>query len=452
MKAVIGVDIGSSAIKAVLFDLDGMSVLRTMRQPLHSRIFSLPAGYFEENPHVIRNQVFEILRKLSQFASDEAVTVEAIAFTGQMHGGLLVDSNLEPVTNFITWQDKRCDESGANGTTYVDELRAFAPLDPTGVGIHTGFLISTLYWLGRHGAIPANAAHVIGIYDWLTSLLVSKAITDISSAAAWGMFDPIAKTWRADLLDAAEIPLTLLPEVAEPGEFIGSIVPTIADELGLSRSLRIHASIGDTQAAYLGSECTPNEVLLNFGTGSQSMWETTRLDATAGTDIRYLQNGRYLACAPTLAGGEAYLIVANFFREVARDFSGHEISMPDALKVMDRLALESTSNGMMIDPIFRGSKFRKDSERGSITGLNPENFHPAPFIHALTEGMIEEVARPYFMRGEDKPLLGLVGAGMALRRNTALFAAAEARFSRSLRFARLEEEAAAGAAMLCLKR
>ena len=312
MNAVIGIDIGSSAIKAVLLSLDGNDVLRSERRDLDSRILPTPPGHFEENPNVIRGQVFDILRSLAQFAHGESITIEAIAFTGQMHGGLLVDSNLEPLTDFITWQDKRGDELRPSGKSYVEELRSFAAPDVTGVGVHSGFLISTLYWLQQHHAFPSSASYVLGIYDWLTSLLVGKPAADISSVAAWGMFDPITKTWHSDLLESAKVLMIVLPDVYEPGDFLGTLRPSLANEVGLSRNVRIHASIGDTQAAYLGSECAPNEVLLNFGTGSQSMWETSRLEATAGTDIRYLRIGRYLACAPTLAGGEAYHTYGKF--------------------------------------------------------------------------------------------------------------------------------------------
>jgi sedoheptulokinase len=190
--------------------------------------------------------------------------------------------------------------------------------------------------------------------------------------------------------------------------------------------------------------------LLNFGTGSQSLWETSQIEATPGTDIRYLRNGRYLACAPTLAGGEAYLIMANFFRDVVKIFADKEISMQEILAAMDRLALESDSNGMSIDPIFRGSKFRPDLERGAITGVTSENFHPGPFIRALLEGMIEEVARPYLIRESGQTPDALVGAGSALRHNAALCAIAETKFGSRLRFSRFTQETAAGAALLCL--
>ena len=255
---------------------------------------------------------FALIRSLASFAKSHNHSIEAIAFTGQMHGGLIVGSTLQPLTNFITWQDKRGDEMDETGRTYVESLRNLAKPDPTGVGIHTGFLVSTLYWLRSNNAIPENAAHVLGIYDWLASLLVRHAVSDISSVAAWGMYDPVEFRWRTDLLERAGLSGSLLPEVAEPGAILGNINPDMARELGLNIGIRIHASIGDTQAAYLGSECQPDEVLLNFGTGSQSMWVTALPIATEGTDIRYLRTAGILCVLQPSPVGKLTGLLPNF--------------------------------------------------------------------------------------------------------------------------------------------
>jgi sedoheptulokinase len=454
MNCTIGVDIGSSSIKAVLFAPEIPKVLKSENRPLNSRVLSLPLGRFEENPISISDLVLEVLSVLAQYARENDHKIKAIALTGQMHGGLMVDEKLKPLKNFITWQDKRGDEIAASGKTFADELAEISVKDPTGAGIHTGFLITTMYWYHKTNTpIPSNEnVKILGIYDWLTSILVGRAVTDISSAAAWGCYDPILLEWRSDLLAAASIDPQMLPEVAEPGAELGKIDKAISQEIGLDADVGIYGSIGDTQGAYLGSECKTDEVLINIGTGSQSMWEmprTAQMEATEGTDIRYLRDGRYIACAPTLAGGEAYRLVCDFFRETVRAFAGIEITDEDAFSTMNRIAQESSSHGLTFDPIFQGSKFRGDLARGAINGISVDNFHPGQLARALVEGMIEEVARPFFASGEKANRVGLVGAGGAIRRNSALRRVAEERFSVPLRLGRFDDEAAVGAAMLC---
>ncbi len=449
MNAVIGVDIGSSGIKAVLYAPETGAVLNHARAPLDARVTKTPQGHFEEDPALIRDATFQLIREITDAAKNAGHHIEAIAFTGQMHGGLIVDEALQPVTSFITWQDKRGDEASLNDRTHVEDLREQYPDDPTGTGIHTGFLLSSLFWMARHGRLPDRGRYVLGIYEWITSVLIGRAVTDVSSASAWAMFDPVSKEWKSDLIRYADIPFEWLPVVAEPGEDIGEIVPRFAAELGLPLETRVHASIGDTQASYLGSGCTRDEVLLNFGTGSQSLWETTIPLATEGTDIRYLNKDTWVVTASTLAGGEAYRILADFYRETVREFAGRDVTPHEIYEAMNRMASTADSSSVVFDPIFAGSKFGgRGDVRASISGLMAMNFTPSNITRALVEGMIEEVARPYFIRKGQRQHDGLVGAGNAMRKNVSLRDAAERRFGLKLRLAEYEEEAAVGAALL----
>ena len=454
MSAVIAIDIGSSAIKAILCEQASGRALRIERRALESKIETPNPSYFEEDPTQLRDLVFETARALAAYATDCRQSIVGIAFTGQMHGGLVVDSQLCPLTNIITWQDKRGDEIRPSGKSYVEELRELLPADPTGVSIHTGFLAATLYWLVENKAMPARTSKVLGIYDWLTSMFAGRAVTDITSAAAWGVYDIVALGWKHDIISAANISPEWLPEVAEPGVDLGPIDKGIADILGLPYETRIYGSIGDTQASYLGSGCTAEEILLNFGTGSQSMWEiasskVSQPVATEGTDIRYLRDGRYIVTVPTLAGGKAYWILAEFFRSVLQEFGGIEPPFDKVYAIMDALALRSDSGGILFDPIFSGSKFRDERDLAAISGITGSNFTSKALVRALVEGMIEEVAVPYFIREGKCHHKQLVGAGNGLRKNAALREVAEQRFGLSLMLSEHLEEAAYGAAKLC---
>jgi sedoheptulokinase len=455
MSVVIGVDIGSSAIKAVLYGPEnGVKWTKSLAFQVRTPELLSKApnpGHFEEDPFQLRDQVFEVIQYLATTASQSGQTIAGIAFTGQMHGGLLVDAELNPLTNIITWQDKRGDEMAANGKTYVELLRELVQPDPTGVGIHTGFLAATLYWLMRNNAMPRAAAAMLGIHDWLTSILLGHAVIDITSAAAWGMYDIITHEWKQNVISALGIERNILPDVFEPGTDLGPIENNIAKRLGLPLGTRVHAGIGDTQASYLGSGCGPDEILLNFGTGSQSMWEaSSQLRATQGTDIRYLLNNRYIVTVPTLAGGKAYQILSNFFRDVLCEFSDTKIELSEIYPIMDALALKTNSNGIIFDPIFNGSKCRNELERASISGLTPGNFTSGSLVRALIEGMIEEIAKPYFVREGKLRHSGLIGAGNGIRNSAALRGAAEHRFELPLKLSKYEEEAALGAAKLAL--
>lgn len=78
MNAVIGIDIGSSAIKAVLFDSNASVVIHSERRSLKSRVLTSNASHFEENPIAVRDAAFEILHVLANFAKEHCYRKERL--------------------------------------------------------------------------------------------------------------------------------------------------------------------------------------------------------------------------------------------------------------------------------------------------------------------------------------------------------------------------------------
>jgi sugar (pentulose or hexulose) kinase len=430
---VLGIDIGSSAIKGVV--LDGERVVRSLRVPMPPRLDVGDPLKFEHDPLAVCDAAFALIREL--VAGQQ---IERIAFTGQMHGGLVTDRDLNPITNIVTWQDRRNNDT-------LETLRASIGEDPTGVGIHPGFLIATVADWNSNGALRSDG-YVIGIYDWIASLLVQRAITDVASAAAWGMYDPVKKQWRQSVLGVAGAQLDSLPEVFEPGSPIGEIDSSIAAQIGLTPGTQLYAGTGDTQATYLGSGCLNGDLLLNFGTGSQSIWETNPPIKSEGVDIRYLTNGRWLATSPTEAGGEAYRILGEFVRDVVTEVLGDAPPIEIIYERLNAIAIHSEANGVEFEPAFAGSKVR-NADAAFISGLTKDNFRLSNIAAALLAGMVREIAAPYFVR-ERQPPKRLVGSGTAMHRNPALRKAAEKFFKTLLLLPENEEDAAFGVAKLCL--
>lgn len=433
--SVIGIDVGSSSIKGVVFD--GQEILRSERIAMPPRLEVGESLKFEHEASKVRDETFALIRRLARHQP-----ISAIAFTGQMHGGLIADKDLHSVTNFVTWQDRRTNAK-------LETLRNALGNDPTGVGIHPGFLIATVAdWITQN-ALPKDRLYVLGIYDWIASLLAGRPVTDVGSAAAWGMFDPLTKQWRNSVLEIAGIPSAWLPRVYEPGTAIGRIEANFADELGLDANTVVCAGCGDTQATYWGSGCEDGALLLNFGTGSQSMWQTANPVKSKGIDIRYLSGDRFIATSPTEAGGEAYRILAEFLRDVVRQCATIELSLEAMYERMNAAALENGRRGVVFDPAFAGSKVRQVAS-ASIDGLTRENFWLGNVTCALLDGMISEIAGPYFEREGKRRPERLIGSGTGMHKNPALQKAAEHAFGMPIELSPTEEEAALGAAKLCL--
>lgn len=452
-RCTIGVDIGSTSTKAVLYDVEGRHSLHVASDTTRPVIYGIAAGHYEEDPIQLREAAYSAIREVTRYATENDHSLEGICFTGQMHGGLIVDRDLKPLTNFVTWQDKRGDET-LNEMSLVTGLATQvdpATLAGLGTDVHTGFLGITLAWWKKNNLIPAHAYKATGIYEWIAATISDfEVVTDPSSAAAWGLYSVRESSYISEIVDALGLSPGLLPEVRGIGDRVGSVTPVAARLLGLPSGLPIYNSMGDTQASYLGSGCRPHEVLLNFGTGSQIMWESTDFVRYEGTDLRHLSRGRYLVTGPTLAGGKAYAILNQFYADVLKQIAGVAMSSDDIYERMNTLASESGNSGLKFTPYFNGSRTHGHDLRASLSGLDSNNFNTSNVTRALLEGMVDELWEPYDQ--SDHPHhTSLVGSGNGMKRNKALQQIAEARFGMPLRMTDTHEEAAVGAAMVAAR-
>ncbi len=453
----LGVDIGSSSIKVLLYNADEARVLSLHSRPLDSRVTNIPAHRYEEDPGRIRELTFEVIREAAVDAQRLNRTIDRIAFTGQMHGGLFVDENFRALTNCITWQDKRCDEQVPDGRKLIDEIRDLVgsdSWDETGGKIFTGFLSATIYWFVKHDRVPEATHKIIGIYEWLASELCGMAFTDPSSASAWGIYSIKLMGWSKEITQALHIQKKWLPEVVPTGARVGRITQAMAQLLGLSNEVEIVSGMGDTQASYLGSGCRADEVLINFGTGSQAMWERDQFARFLETDIRASATGKYLITVPTLSGGQAYALLADLIAETIETFTGQKPDRDAIYRIMNDLALEpQLGEALLVTPYFNGSRTKGEELRASISNISRENFHIRNLIRATLEGMVAEIALPYLqLPKEERKHIGIVASGNGIRRNPALREIAQSVFKLPIRLSNIEEEAALGAAMLCSRR
>ena len=142
----LGIDIGTSKVAAVLWDAAAGRLVAAHSMEHRAAVAGLPAGRAEQD---VARIWAAVRTAMARFSAADRAAVRRIGVTGQMHGVVVVDQQLAPVTNLVTWQDQRCLEDG-----FLAEFR-----DRTGdASVHTGFGGATLAWLAGHDAIPAGAA------------------------------------------------------------------------------------------------------------------------------------------------------------------------------------------------------------------------------------------------------------------------------------------------------
>jgi glycerol kinase len=259
-QMLLGIDEGTSAVKAVLYDTDLRPVAEARREkPLqHPR-----PGWVEQDPQDVMVAVVDAVGELLPQADGDLV---ACGLDHQGESVLAWDAESgDPLTPIVTWQDKRSQEAldrlEADGRAEGVRERSGMPLDPY-------FSAGKLTWLLEHDESVASALDAgtlrLGTVDaWLCDRLGAGFTTDLSTASRTQLAVPGEPDWDPELLDAFGVPRSALPELRDSVGDLGSLRhPDWGQELPL------RARVVDQQAALAGAGCTqPGLVKATYGTG-----------------------------------------------------------------------------------------------------------------------------------------------------------------------------------------
>ncbi len=259
----IGIDIGTSAVKAVLVD-HAQRMVAEATLPLS--IARPRPGWFEQNPDDWWNAVATAVSRLRRDAPSNFAAVGGIGLSGQMHGLVVVDAGDRPLRPAMLWNDGR---AGAE----CIELEAAVPgLDHiAGIGAMPGFTAPKLLWLRRHEPeLFAHIARVLLAKDYVRLRLTGEAATDMADAAGTLLLDEAARDWSDPVLAAVGLSRLRLPRLCEGNEPAGMVRPEIADGWGLARTVVVAAGAGDAAAGAVGiGAIEDGDGFLSLGTSAQ---------------------------------------------------------------------------------------------------------------------------------------------------------------------------------------
>lgn len=421
----IGIDIGTTTISAVVYDIDNKAQLEAYTIPHHSYVRS--DTYSEQSTSVVMDKAEKLLYHILKCYTN----IISIGLSGQMHGIVYIDADGNPISNLINWQDKRADESIDNEKTTCDLIRLI-----TGERIATGYGIATHYYNMRNGSVPKGAAGFCSIMDLFGMKIcgLKKAITHTSIAASFGLFDIRKGEFLSDKLSLLGIDELFLPSVTAKSQMIGTC-----------RGIPVAVALGDNQASFLGSVCNhQGSALVNIGTGSQISAVSEYREHTLDIEIRPFIEGKYLACGSALCGGYAYSMVEAFFRNYMVSAGMQDVSQ---YKIINQLALDAYENGekgLDVDVSFLGK--RSDPvKRGAIKMIDRENFTPSALVLGVLRGICNELYELY--EGFEEKKTNIVVSGGGVKKNKALQKLIAERFGVSVFVNAIHEEAATGAAL-----
>ncbi|MEZ4672397.1 MAG: xylulokinase [Anaerolineae bacterium] len=247
MSLLLGIDLGTSSIKAVLFDSD---INRIVGVAGREYPINHPApDRAEQDPDAWWQATVEVVRRVTAEAGSNAVT--AISFSGQMHGTVLLGNDSKPIAPAIIWADQRT-ATTVNDLTATVGAEQFAAT--TGTLPAAGFLGVTLLWLKQHDpALLARTHKVILPKDYVRLRMTGEIATDPSDAASSAVFDVSRRDWASEIINKAGLPLSIFPTVRASVAVAGYLRAEAAAELGLPAGLPVITGCGDQPAQAIGN-------------------------------------------------------------------------------------------------------------------------------------------------------------------------------------------------------
>ena len=245
MACFLGIDLGTSALKALI--VDDREAVRAETEEKLAVEHPAPLAS-EQDPATWWRAVEAALGRLHAAAPAAMAEVAAIGLSGQMHATVLLDAADRPVRPAMLWNDGRAHEEADDLKRLGSELAA-----ELGVPALAGFTAPKLLWLARHEpATLARARSLLLPKDLIRLHLTGTRATDPSDAAGTWLLDEARRTWSARAVAAVGIDPAMLPPIVEGSAPAGTLRPEIAGRFGLRPGIVVAAGGGDTMVGGVG--------------------------------------------------------------------------------------------------------------------------------------------------------------------------------------------------------
>ncbi len=407
---VLAVDVGTTSVRAELYDARGRLIRDTSAQA-ECRVLTTPDGGAEIDPdellHVMAATIDETVRR----AASLAVPIAAVATSTFWHTVLGLDGDDRPTTPLFLLADSRSRGAMAALRERLNERAVHAR---TGCPLHWSYLPAKLLWLSsERSAAFRRTRRWVSFGEYAHLRLFGRAACSISMASGTGLFDQHAKRWDPEVIAAlpiAEEQLSPLVEVDQP--FLG-LRPPFATRWPALRDTPWFPAVGDGACSNVGSGCvTRQRMALMVGTSGalRVAWRGERATVPWGAWCYRVDGRRFVIGGALTNGGNLFA----WMRDTLR--------LPSLARSEQELArMEPDSHGLTVLPFLAGERspgYATDAT-GAVLGLTLAT-RPIEILRASLEAVALRFALVYqILRREVPEATQIVATGGALLRSPA---------------------------------
>lgn len=387
MSYYLGVDIGTTCTKAVLFGDKGQVIsMHHVGYPLYSP----SPNVAEQDPDEILQAVKTSIYIAIQQSKIDINDVKLVSFSAAMHSVIAIDQKGKPLTNCITWADTRATDWAEK---IKKEMNGHEIYKRTGTPIHPMSPLCKITWL-RHEKLEIfqQTFKFIGMKEYVFHDFFDRYIVDHSIASATGMFNLTHNDWDETALKVAGITKDQLSELVPTTYYLDGLKNEIAEEIGLPSHIPFVIGANDGVLSNLGvNAIDPGVVAVTIGTSGaiRTVTDHPVTDPKGRIFCYVLTDKHWVVGGPVNNGGMT-------FRWVRDELAASEVETArrlgiDPYDVLTKIAshVKPGSDGLLFHPYLAGERapLWNANARGSFFGLGLHH-KKEHMIRAVLEGVI----------------------------------------------------------------
>ncbi len=388
MKYLLGIDLGTSGTKTVLFSTDGEAVASAV---VEYPLYQPQNGWAEQAPEDWWNAAVQTTRSVISQSGVDARSIAGIGISGQMHGLVMLDEKGDVLRKSIIWCDGRTGEECREITQAIGAQRL---IEITANPALTGFTASKIMWVKKNEPhLYAQCAHILLPKDYIRYKLTGEFATEVSDASGMQLLDVPKRKWSDEVLAALDIDKALLGKMYESCEVTGTVTQQAADLTGLHAGTPVVGGAGDNAAAAVGTGVVQNgKAFTTIGTSGVIFAHSDEVTIDPGGRVHTFCSavpGAWTVMSCTLAAG----LSLQWFRN---NFCPEEVSVASRMEVdpyylMDIEADKAPigANRLLYLPYLMGerSPLLDENARGAFIGLSAMHTK-RDLLRALMEGVM----------------------------------------------------------------
>ncbi|MDM5214979.1 gluconokinase [Peribacillus sp. NJ4] len=382
---MLGVDIGTTSTKAVLFTKKGDVIQQeNVGYPLYTPDMTTA----EQDPEEIFQAVLKAFSNITKQHPDKKISF--ISFSSAMHSVIAMDENDQPLTRCITWADNR---SEAWAHKIKDELDGHEVYKRTGTPIHPMSPLSKITWIvNDHPEIATNVKKYIGIKEYIFKKFFDQYVVDYSLASSMGMLNLKNLDWDEEALRIAGITRGQLSEIVSTTKIFNNCDPDLAKQIGIDPQTSFVIGASDGVLSNLGvNAIRKGEIAVTIGTSGaiRTIIDEPKTDEKGRIFCYALTEKHWVIGGPVNNGG----MVLRWIRD---EFASSEVETAkrlgiDAYEVLTKIAerVRPGADGLLFHPYLAGERapLWNPDVRGSFFGLTLSH-KKEHMIRAALEGVI----------------------------------------------------------------